>query len=159
MRKIFTVFIFLFIATLQSQSQIVKNRTTQGGKKLPMKQKPLQKTVNNSKNNDDSIFTTVEKEAEFAGGLTEWQKYLQRNLNGGIPSDNGARSGQYKVVVKFIVAKDGSISEVIAETNHGYGMEEEVVRVIKKGPKWTPAMQNNKVVKAYRRQPVTFMVL
>jgi periplasmic protein TonB len=69
-----------------------------------------------------------------------------------------ARRGRYMVVVRFIVAKDGSISEVVAETNHGYGMEKEVVRVIKMGPKWTPAMQNGNIVKAYRRQPVTFMI-
>jgi protein TonB len=37
-------------------------------------------------------------------------------------------------------------------------MEEEVVRIIKKGPKWKPAVQNGKLVNAYRRQPVTFVV-
>ena len=37
-------------------------------------------------------------------------------------------------------------------------MEEEVMRIIKKGPKWIPAMQNGRPVNAYRRQPVTFMV-
>ena len=44
-------------------------------------------------------------------------------------------------------------------TNHGYGMEEEAMRVIKKGPKWTPAVQNGRSVKAYRKQPITFQVL
>ncbi|MEQ1678624.1 MAG: energy transducer TonB, partial [Chitinophagaceae bacterium] len=43
-------------------------------------------------------------------------------------------------------------------TNHGYGMEEEAMRVIKKGPKWTPAVQNGRQVKAYRKQPITFQV-
>jgi hypothetical protein len=37
-------------------------------------------------------------------------------------------------------------------------MEEEVVRILKKSPKWSPAIQNGKPVKAYRRQPVTFMI-
>jgi periplasmic protein TonB len=106
----------------------------------------------------DSPFTRVEVEAEFPGGSSEWKKYLQKNLNPNVPADNKARRGKYMVVVRFIVAKDGSISEVVAETNHGYGMEKEVVRVIKIGPKWIPAMQNGNVVKAYRRQPVTFLV-
>jgi periplasmic protein TonB len=106
----------------------------------------------------DSPFTRVEVEAEFPGGASEWKKYLQKNLNPNVPTDNRARRGKYMVVVRFIVAKDGSISEVVAETNHGYGMEKEVVRVIKMGPKWTPAMQNGNIVKAYRRQPVTFMI-
>ena len=37
-------------------------------------------------------------------------------------------------------------------------MEEEAVKVIKKGPKWTPALQNGRNVNAYRRQPITFQV-
>jgi periplasmic protein TonB len=86
------------------------------------------------------------------------EKIFAKNLNPNVPADNKARRGRYMVVVRFIVAKDGSISEVVAETNHGYGMEKEVVRVIKIGPKWTPAMQNGNVVKAYRRQPITFLV-
>jgi periplasmic protein TonB len=61
-------------------------------------------------------------------------------------------------VVLFIVDKSGKISNVKAETNHGYGMEKEVVRVIKKRPNWIPAMQNGNIVKAYRRQPVTFVI-
>jgi protein TonB len=61
-------------------------------------------------------------------------------------------------VVQFIVDKDGNVSEVKALTSHGYGMEEEAVRVIKRGPKWTPAIQNGRQVKAYRKQPITFVV-
>ena len=62
------------------------------------------------------------------------------------------------MIVKFIVSKDGSISDVQAESKHGYGMEEEAVKVIRKGPKWTPALQNGRNVNAYRRQPITFVV-
>lgn len=56
------------------------------------------------------------------------------------------------------MGKDGTISDVAAETNHGYGMEQEAVKIIKKGPKWTPAIQNGRNVNAYRRQPITFVV-
>lgn len=61
-------------------------------------------------------------------------------------------------MVKFIVSKDGSISDVQAETNFGYGMEKEAIKVIQKGPKWTPALQNGRHVNAFRRQPITFVV-
>jgi protein TonB len=37
-------------------------------------------------------------------------------------------------------------------------MEEEAMRVIKRGPKWNPAIQNGRQVKAYRKQPITFRV-
>jgi protein TonB len=56
------------------------------------------------------------------------------------------------------VDKGGNISDVKGLTKHGYGMEEEAIRVIKRGPKWTPAIQNGRNVNAYRKQPVTFVV-
>ncbi len=107
---------------------------------------------------EDKIFTKVEIEAEYPGGQGAWGNYLRKNLNAQVASDGGAAPGSYTVIVRFIVAKDGTISEVTAETNVGYGMEAEAVKTIKKGPKWTPAQQNGNVVKAYRRQPITFVV-
>jgi protein TonB len=62
------------------------------------------------------------------------------------------------VVVQFVVDKEGKISDVKAMTSHGFGMEEEAVKVIRKGPNWVPAVQNGRNVKAYRRQPITFVV-
>jgi len=106
----------------------------------------------------DQTFTKVEVEASFKGGEGAWRKYLERNLNASAPVDNGANPGSYTVVVQFIVDKDGNISDVKALTNHGYGMEDEAVRVIKRGPKWEPAIQNGRQVKAYRKQPITFVV-
>ncbi len=107
---------------------------------------------------DSSIFQKVEVEAQFPGGITAWMRYLQNNLNADTPIKNKARNGTYKVIVRFIVSKDGSISNVTAETHFGHGMEQEVIRVIKTGPKWEPALQNGRPVNAYRRQPVTFVV-
>jgi periplasmic protein TonB len=107
---------------------------------------------------DDAIFTKTEKDAEFVGGDGAWKHYLTTNLNSNIPIIHGAPGGTYLVRVRFIVRKDGSISDVQAETKCGYGMEEEVIRIIKNSPKWTPAYQNNRPVNAYRRMPVTFVV-
>ena len=110
------------------------------------------------KEDENKIFEKVEVEAEFPGGLPAWRRYLERNLNAQVPSDAGAPTGSYTVVVKFIVDKGGNISDVKALTSHGYGMEEEAVRAIKRGPKWTPAIQNGRNVNAYRQQPITFFV-
>lgn len=107
---------------------------------------------------ENKIFEKVEIEASFKGGEGAWRKYLERNLNGNTPVDNGAPEGTYTVYVQFVVSKDGSISDVRPLTNHGYGMESEAVRVIKKGPAWTPAVQNGRSVNAYRKQPITFQV-
>ena len=105
------------------------------------------------------IFEKVEIEAEYPGKLNGWRKYLEKNLNASVPVDNGAPIGLYTVIVQFIVDKQGNISGVKALTNLGYGMETEVLRVINKSGSWEPAMQKGKPVKAYRKQPVTFVVM
>ena len=110
------------------------------------------------KEDENKIFEKVEIEASFKGGEGAWKKYLERNLNANAPIDNGAPEGSYTVYIQFVVSKDGSISDVKPLTNHGYGMEQEAVRVIKKGPAWVPAVQNGRSVNAYRKQPITFQV-
>ena len=124
----------------------------------PVEDKGTQITEAPKSDDEDKIFTKVENEAVFPGGQAAWIRFLQKNLNASVPVDNNAPQGTYKVIVKFIVSKDGSISDVQAETKNGYGMEEEAVKIIKKGPKWTPALQNGRNVNAYRRQPITFDV-
>jgi protein TonB len=107
---------------------------------------------------EGKIFNKVEVEAAFTGGQSAWTRFLKNNLDANTPVENEAPEGTYQVIVRFIVSKDGSISDVQAETKFGYGMEAEAVKVIKKGPKWTPALQNGRNVNAYRRQPITFVV-
>lgn len=107
---------------------------------------------------ENKIFTKVEVEAIFPGGDIGWRRYLERNLNAQVPIENSAPEGSYTVIVKFIVSKNGAISDVQAETSLGYGMEAEAIKIIKKGPAWTPAIQNGRSVNAYRRQPITFLV-
>jgi Gram-negative bacterial TonB protein C-terminal len=106
----------------------------------------------------DSLFTRKEQEAEFPGGDEGWRVYLEKNLDPEVPIYMKAPAGIYKVKVQFIVNQDGSISDIRALTNHGYGMEKEVVRIMKKSPLWIPAVQYGRKVKAYRLQPVTFVV-
>lgn len=107
---------------------------------------------------ENKIFEKVEVEASFPGGDAGWRRFLERNVNGQVASDNGAPEGTYTVVIQFIVDKSGTISDVKPMTKHGYGMEEEAVRAIKRGPKWVPAIQNGRNVNAYRKQPITFVV-
>jgi hypothetical protein len=107
---------------------------------------------------DDRIFTKVDIEAAYPGGDEAWRNFLQKNLNADIPVDNNSPAGKYTVIVKFVVSRDGSLSDVQAETNVGYGMEQEVLRIIKKSGAWSAAVQNKRTVNAYRRQPVTFLV-
>lgn len=107
------------------------------------------------KEDENKVFTKVEIEASFAG---DWSNFLRRNLNADVAVQGGAPPGQYTVIIQFIVDKEGNISDVKPLTSHGYGMEDEAMRVIKKAPKWNPAVQNGRQVKAYRKQPITFVI-
>ena len=108
-------------------------------------------------NYDNLIFTKVDVEAGFPGGIPAWTKFAQEHIR--YPRDLAyARKGRYQVIIRFIVGRDGTTSNIVAETNHGFNMEKEAIRVIKKSPKWIPATQNGVKVNAYRRQPITFVV-
>jgi len=107
---------------------------------------------------EETIFYTVQIPAEFPGGKDGWMRFLEKNLNSSIPVENGAPLAKYTVIVSFIVSKDGSISDVVAENDPGYGTKAEAVRVIAKGPKWKPAVQNGRNVIYRHRQSITFMV-
>lgn len=105
---------------------------------------------------DDLPFTKVEVEASYIGN---WKSFLERNLSPEVPVDNGAAPGTYTVIIQFVVDVSGNVSDIKALTNHGFGMEQEAMRVIKKSGKWKPAFQNRSEVKAFRRQPITFQVV
>ena len=108
----------------------------------------------------DKVFTKVEKEAKFPGGPEAWRRYLERNLNANAAQEDGAPVGNYTVKVQFIVDKTGAISNVTAiETPKACpSCAAEAVKIIKKGPKWDPAVQNGRNVIYQAIQFVTFQV-
>jgi len=144
------------------EDQVISTKTVESDNKDQIVQAPIEdnsKAVEMPKDDDENkVFTKVEVDATYAGGESAWRRYLQNNLESGVPGENGAPSGTYTVIVRFIVARDGSVSDVVAETSHGFGMEQESVRAIKKSGKWTPAIQNGRNVTAYKRQPITWVV-
>jgi protein TonB len=109
----------------------------------------------------DKVFTKVEKEAKFPGGQAAWVKYLERNLNANVAADDGAPAGNYTVRVQFIVDKEGNISNVqsidVPKACPSCGPE--AVKVIKRGPKWDPAVQNGRNVIYQAVQHITFQVV
>ena len=106
----------------------------------------------------DKIFTSVQIQSTFPGGMDAWVKFLSRTLNRDLPVENGAPAGRYAVTVSFVVSRDGSVSDVKAENDPGYGTAAEAVRVIKKGPNWIPASQNGYKVIYRHRQAIVFQV-
>jgi protein TonB len=108
----------------------------------------------------DKVFTKVEKEAKFPGGLGAWKNFLERNLNAQVAADDGAPAGNYTVKVQFIVNKEGAVSDVkaIEVPKSCPSCGPEAVKVIKRGPKWEPAVQNGRNVIYQAIQNVTFQV-
>ncbi len=106
----------------------------------------------------EPVFSKTEKEPNFPAENGGWMAFLQKNLNANVPITKGAPPGTYETVTQFIVDKQGNLSEFKPLTKHGYGMEEEVIRLLKAGPDWNPAEQNGKKVTAYKKQKITFIV-
>lgn len=101
----------------------------------------------------DKTFTKVEIESSYPGGAAAWQRYLNRNLR--YPQDAIDNEIQGTIVVQFIVDKEGNVSNVEAVSGPKE-LRDEAVRVIQKSGKWTPAIQNGRQVKSYKKQPIVF---
>lgn len=116
---------------------------------------PARDTVPKQVPREPEIFTKVEQDAKYPG---DWVRFLTTNLRGDVPVKNGAKPGNYQALIQFVVDAEGNVSNVKVLKEPGFGMGEEAARVIKISGTWIPAIQNKRAVKAYRKQPITFMV-
>jgi protein TonB len=106
-------------------------------------------------NEDESqIFVFVEEYPEFPNGEENLYKYLGSNIK--YPHEALENGIQGTVVVKFVVEKDGSISNVKAVRKIGGGCDEEAVRVVKRMPRWKPGKQSGKPVRTEFTLPIQF---
>ena len=107
---------------------------------------------------DEPIFIVTENEPSFPGGQKAWERYLHKNLSPNLPIEEGWKPGQYKITVSFIVRKDGSLADIKTNDYPGSKTSEHCMDLIRKGPRWEPAVQNGHIVNAYRKQPILFLV-
>ncbi|MBC7873187.1 MAG: TonB family protein [Ferruginibacter sp.] len=99
-------------------------------------------------------FVADERDPEFPGG----QEALRKFLSGNLVTPGNLDDGEKKVVqVKFKVDKDGSVTTFEIITSGGSDFDREVVRVCRKMPRWTPAIQNGINVPVSYVLPVTFI--
>lgn len=117
------------------------------------KEKEEEKTKAKSKK-DDSSFVKVEVESEFKGSIKAWQRFLEQNLK--YPERAIKSNIQGDVVVTFIIDKDGSVIAPGILRSVEYSLDEEALRIIEKSNKWTPAVQDGKVVRSLKKQPIYF---
>ena len=112
-------------------------------------------TLKKSVTIDSKTFMKVEIESGYPGGVNAWAKFLQANLS--YPSKAVRKKIEGDVVVQFIVDKEGNVSnvEAISGPENG-GLREEAMRVISISGRWTPAVQDGRKVKSYKKQPISF---
>ena len=145
MRKEIFLLGFLFISiTGYSQSTDTTNKKSQ--------------EIVESQNSNIQIYCDNEIEAHFPGGLKTWTKFVIKNFRKKILIANKVPKGTYKVLVTFMIAKNGKITNIKANTHFGYGIEDEMIRAIEKCPKWKPASNCGKKINSYQQQPITIIV-
>lgn len=102
----------------------------------------------------DTIFTKVDKPPVFPSGMDAFIKYLSKNVR--YPEAMRERGVEDKVIARFVVEVDGSISSIKILDGPGYGSSEEAIRVLKKSPKWQPGYNKGKPVRVQLTVPIDF---
>jgi len=116
--------------------------------------KLLQKERTKKLSESDMQLKPGEKEADFPGGTSKWVKYLQKNLR--TPDRAISLRVNGTVIISFYVNADGELRDPRIVKSVEYSVDQEAIRMIKESPRWEPAIQDGKNVKAYRLQPITF---
>ena len=100
----------------------------------------------------NEVYDSVDQSAEYPGGLNGVRRYISDNVD----TSGMEGEGQLTVKLKFIVERDGTVSDVKVTQKSGNGdFDSETIRVVKKLKKWTPAKKNGENVRSYYSIPST----
>ena len=105
---------------------------------------------------DSVVLKTVEQLPEFPGGIVQFMKWLTRNLR--YPSMAQSQRIQGKVVISFIINKDGSIASPTIVQSADPLLDREAMRVIRMMPHWKPGLQDGKPCRTMFAIPVNFQL-
>ena len=103
---------------------------------------------------NDTVFQIVEQMPEFPGGVEALMKYISENVK--YPQEAKDKNISGRVVLGFVIEKDGSVNEVKVLRGIGGGCDDEAVRVIKTMPKWKPGRQKGEPVRVFYQIPINF---
>jgi len=110
--------------------------------------------IDTVKKNNEKIFYEVEKVPEFPGGLRAFGEFLGKNIK--YPAEARKKAIQGRVIISFVVEKNGSLTNIHVIRAIGGGCDEESVRVLKLSPNWEPGIQNGKKVRVSYSVPIAF---
>jgi periplasmic protein TonB len=101
---------------------------------------------------DNNLYNSagVEVKPEFPGGMDKFFKYVAQNFE--VPEEDGFPGG--RLIVSFTVEKDGSLTDIKVLRDIGYGTKASAEKVLRKCPRWTPAVQNGKNVRCSYQLPI-----
>lgn len=105
---------------------------------------------------NDEVFTVVEQQPSFPGGMDALFKFLGDNIQ--YPEAAVKNRVQGKVFVQFVVNTDGSLSRFMILKGIGSGCDEEAIRVMSIMPKWTPGSQSGRPVTVMYTLPINFQL-
>ena len=131
MKRIFLMAIAACMMTLGAQAQVQKGNTA-----------------------PQDVFDVVEEMPQYPGGMQAMLSFLQENIT--YPKDAQEKKISGRVLVTFVVEKDGSISNVETVKSVFPSLDEEAVRIVKGMPNWKPGKQNGKVVRVKYTLPISF---
>ena len=136
-----------------SQASSRPNKTTQNGQNAPepVKCEPLYmpQPVNSNR-----VYDVVEQMPSFPGGISGLRTYLNQNIR--YPAEAQENCVQGRVVVSFVVGKDGHISDVTVLRSVDPSLDKEAIRVVRNMPRWTPGKQGGEPVRVRYNVPVSF---
>lgn len=139
--------------TSPSQASSRPNKTTQNGQNAPepVRSKPLNipQPVNSTR-----VYDVVEQMPSFPGGISGLRTYLNQNIR--YPAEAQENCVQGRVVVSFVVEKDGHISDVTVLRSVDPSLDKEAIRVVRNMPRWTPGKQGGELVRVRYNVPVSF---
>lgn len=94
---------------------------------------------------DNDVYNMVDQSAKFQDGYNSIIKFVKENIK--FPAEAQENNVHGKLMVSVVVEKDGSLSDIKIKKGLGYGLDEEIVRIIKMMPKWQPAQHKGKAVR------------
>lgn len=139
--------------TSPSQASSRPNKTTQNGQKEP--ETVICEPLNIPQPvNSNRVYDVVEQMPSFPGGISGLRTYLNQNIR--YPAEAQENCVQGRVVVSFVVGKDGHISDVTVLRSVDPSLDKEAIRVVRNMPRWTPGKQGGEPVRVRYNVPVSF---
>lgn len=104
----------------------------------------------------DSVLVAVDQQAEFNGGVKSLMDFLRVNIS--YPSKAKRKGIQGKVFVKFVVEKDGTLTNIDVLKGTDPLLDQEALRVVSVSPAWVPAQHKGKIVRSQFILPIQFVL-